>query len=113
MKSSLVTDRSAQHSATQPELHPAKDGQAPRFAHLECDPFSAPHRIEQEVQRTLLGQPDLRFSSLVIRRTADGVCLQGFMESSNAHTDVCSLARKVAGVQNVINQLVTTQCPAS
>jgi len=68
----------------------------------------APHRLEQAVQRHLLSQPELQFSSLVIRRIPNGVCLEGVLEN-NANLDVCGLARSVAGVNEVLNHLVVRQ----
>jgi osmotically-inducible protein OsmY len=68
----------------------------------------APHRLEQAVQRHLLSHPKLRFSTLVIRRIPNGVCLQGVLEES-VDLDVCSLARSVAGVTEVLNHLVVRQ----
>jgi osmotically-inducible protein OsmY len=68
----------------------------------------APHRLEQAVQRHLLSQPELRFSSLVIRRIPNGVCLEGVLEN-NANLDVCGMARRVAGVNEVLNLLVVRQ----
>ena len=65
-----------------------------------------PHHIEQEVQRRLLAEPELRFSSLVIRRTPNGVCLEGVLEAEDDTPDVCALVRKVAGVDEVLNHLV-------
>lgn len=67
------------------------------------------HRIEEEVQRELLGQAELRFSSLVVRRVPGGVCLEGVLEADDvdaASSSVCGLARRVAGVQDVLNHLV-------
>jgi hypothetical protein len=64
-----------------------------------------PHRLEKAVQRRLLAHPDLRFSSLVIRRIPKGVCLEGVLEN-DADLDVCHLARSVAGVDEVLNHLV-------
>jgi hypothetical protein len=69
---------------------------------------AAPHRLEQTVQRYLLSHPDLRFSTLVIRRIPNGVCLEGVLESS-ANLDICGLARSVAGVNEVLNHLVVRQ----
>jgi osmotically-inducible protein OsmY len=68
----------------------------------------SPHRLEQAVQRHLLSHPKLRFSTLVIRRIPNGVCLQGVLEES-VDLDVCSLARSVAGVNEVLNRLVVRQ----
>ena len=75
----------------------------PRFASE-----AVPHRIEQEVQRVLLAHPSLRFSSLVIRRLGNGVCLQGVLEVDGESPDVCAVAQRVAGVEKVLNHLVIT-----
>ena len=74
--------------------------------------LAGPHRIEEDVQRELLGQPELRFSSLVVRRVPGGVCLEGVLEAADvdaASSCVCGLARQVAGVQEVLNHLVIRQ----
>ncbi len=71
---------------------------------VHCD-IEAPHRLEQAVQRHLLSHPELRFSTLVIRRIPNGVCLEGVLEHSS-NLDVCGLARSVAGVNEVLNHLV-------
>lgn len=65
-----------------------------------------PHQVEQEVRRHLLTHPNLRFSSLVIRRIRDGVCLEGVLEADQPAPDVCRLAQSVAGVRQVLNHLV-------
>src|SRR5271170_5061007 len=67
-----------------------------------------PHRLEHAVQRHLLSHRELRFSTLVIRRIPNGVCLEGVLEST-ANLDVCGLARSVAGVTEVLNHLVVRQ----
>lgn len=68
----------------------------------------APHLLERAVRRHLLSHPKLRFSTLVIRRIPNGVCLQGVLEDS-VDLDVCSLARSIAGVNEVLNHLVVRQ----
>ena len=68
-----------------------------------------PHSVEHAVQRQLLGHPGLKFSSLVIRRVRDGVCLEGFVEATDGLSDVCQLARTVDGVNQVLNHLVVRQ----
>lgn len=78
----------------------------PRFAADAVALAASPHRVEQEVQRELLSQPSLRFSSLVIRRIDNGVCLQGVLEVDDDAPDVCSVAQRVAGVEQVLNRLV-------
>ena len=71
-----------------------------------------PHDIERQVRRSLLSHPSLRFSSLVIRRIVDGVCLEGVLETPELFDDVTELTRKVAGVDAVLNRLLvrTEQC---
>lgn len=65
-----------------------------------------PHLIEREVRRSLLGRPNLRFSSLVVRRIDNGVCLEGVVETEADRADVDRLAVEVAGVNDVLNRLV-------
>ena len=70
------------------------------------------HQIEEDVQRELLAEPKLRFSSLVVRRVPDGVCLEGVLEADDAESATscaCGLARRVAGVREVLNHLVVCQ----
>lgn len=71
-----------------------------------------PHQVEADVRRTLLGERDLRFTSLVVRRVPDGVCLEGLLESGEDAPDVDDLARQVRGVERVINHLLVRSCPA-
>jgi osmotically-inducible protein OsmY len=77
----------------------------PRFA-SEALSVASPHQVELEVQRALLAQPMLRFSSLVVRRINDGVCLQGVLEADADSPDVCTIAQRVSGVRHVLNHLV-------
>jgi hypothetical protein len=65
----------------------------------------APHGLEQAVHRCLLSHPGLQIASLVIRRIPNGVCLEGVLES-DSDEDVCNLARRVSGVDEVLNLLV-------
>ncbi len=64
-----------------------------------------PHSLERQVQRKLLAQPNLRFSSLVVRRTPAGICLEGVLTETDG-SDICSLARQVEGVEHVLNHLL-------
>jgi hypothetical protein len=76
-------------------------------------PIDKPHQVERDVRRELLAQPELRFSSLVVRRVGCGVfCLEGVLETTAQPPDVCSLARRVAGVNQVLNHLVV-RCPSA
>ena len=79
----------------------------PRFA-SEALPAAqiSPHQVEQDVRRALLSQPNLHFSSLVVRRIADGVCLQGILQTDGETPDVCSIAQRVSGVNCVLNHLL-------
>lgn len=77
----------------------------PRFASDSHDD-TRPHLVELDVQRALLAHPRLRFSSLVVRRIDNGVCLQGVLETDEDTPDVCSIAQRVAGVTQVLNRLV-------
>ena len=71
------------------------------------DPAAAtPHKLERSLRQKLMEQPGMSFSSLVIRRLRDGVCLEGVMHVEDSSTDVCSLLKKVCGVQKVLNHLV-------
>ncbi len=65
-----------------------------------------PHRIEFEVHSRLTSLSGVNFSSLVIRRIKNGVCLEGVVEPGGNDMDVCDVARTVAGVDNVLNHLV-------
>jgi osmotically-inducible protein OsmY len=80
----------------------------PRYASEALEGFPSPHQVELDVQRELLAQPSLHFSSLVVRRINDGVCLQGVLETDAESTDVCSIAQRVSGVRQVLNHLVVT-----
>ena len=65
-----------------------------------------PHDVEAEVQRVLLGTPNLEFTSLVVRRVPQGVCLEGVLHGPVKSSDVADLVRTVAGVDVVINHLL-------
>ncbi len=71
-----------------------------------------PHRIELEVQRKLLSDPRLHFSSLVVHRIPEGVCLEGVLETAENGPNVAQLVRTVEGVNQVLNHLVIRQPPA-
>lgn len=77
----------------------------PRFA-SEAVGGPSPHQVEQDVRRALLSHPAFHFSSLVVRRIADGVCLQGVLEADDDSPDVSSIAQRVNGVNCVLNHLL-------
>lgn len=71
--------------------------------------MDSPHQMERDLRRNLLSQPKLKFSSLVIRRIDNGICLEGVMEAEDGGPDLCSLVQQVAGVERVINQVMVTK----
>jgi hypothetical protein len=83
------------------------------YAPLEHNDGSESHDYEREIQRRLMAAPGLHFSSLVVRRLDNGVCIQGVLETSGPHLDVARLVRETSGVDNVIDQIVVRDCPTS
>lgn len=65
-----------------------------------------PHLIEREVCRRLSATPGLDVSNLVVRRIPNGVCLSGVVETCDEDIDISGIARKIPGVEHVINQLL-------
>lgn len=65
-----------------------------------------PHSLERTIQFELLNQPHVRFSSLVVRRFRDGICLQGVIEVEGDLPDIVALAQEISGVERVMNHLV-------
>lgn len=64
-----------------------------------------PHRLEQDVRNRLMAEPSLNFTSLVVRRVHDGLCLEGVLEADDSD-DVSLLVRRVCGATPVLNHLV-------
>ena len=69
------------------------------------------HEYERDIQRRLLEAPGLHFSSLVVRRLENGICVQGVLETSGSHLDLGRIVREISGVENVVNQVVVRECP--
>lgn len=69
-----------------------------------CDP----HEVEGLIRSALLARPDAHFTSLVVRRTDKGVCLQGLMQVADPDDvpDIAAIVRRVSGVDTVLNQLL-------
>ena len=76
-----------------------------------ADPLLARHEVEQHVWRQLHAASGVHFTSLIVRRMRDGFCLEGVMEIDDLDSapDVCSLVRRVAGVQVVVNRIVARE----
>lgn len=64
------------------------------------------HSFEARICHDLMARPELEFSSLVVHRTPDGVCLEGVVSTTAEDVDVCRMVREVAGVNAVLNHLV-------
>lgn len=65
-----------------------------------------PHRLEQDVRNRLMEEPSLNFTSLVVRRLRDGLCLEGVLETDDDTDNVTSLVRSICGATQVLNHLV-------
>ena len=70
-----------------------------------------PHALEALVHRQLLADTRMDFSSLVIRRIPNGVCLQGVVEIDAPEIDVSGSVMRVRGVASVQNRLVVRHKP--
>lgn len=72
-------------------------------------PRSEGHSLEARIRHDLMAVPELRFSSLVVHRIPDGVCLEGVVNTAADEAGFRQLVREVAGVNEVLNHLVV--CP--
>lgn len=66
---------------------------------------SASPKLEADVRRKLLAEDGLNFSSLIVRRVANGICLEGVLEVADVDADVSAAVRRIPGVTQVDNQL--------
>ena len=66
----------------------------------------AVHDVEACISRALKAQPELSFSSLVVRRVPGGVCLEGVLETDVPSDNVTDLVKRVSGLDSVINRLL-------
>lgn len=78
----------------------------------ELDDTFQPHGVELDVRRQLMSHPHLSFSSLVVRRIRDGVCLEGVVETDAELDDVDQFVGAVSGVSTILNRLVLQRPPA-
>lgn len=65
-----------------------------------------PHRVEEEVTRTLRDAPGVHVNSLSVHRTPDGICLHGVVEIDHPDTDVSAIIRRTLAIDQVINRMV-------
>lgn len=73
---------------------------------------SSPHSLESLVRRKLLAQAEFTFSSLVVHRIPNGVCLEGVLQSADCGADVSKTALGVDGVSEVQNHLLVCESVA-
>ena len=64
------------------------------------------HFLETRVRHDLMAHPEMEFSSLVVHRIPDGLCLEGVVSTTADRHGVCQMVKEVAGVNSVINHLV-------
>jgi BON domain len=70
-----------------------------------------PHGLEQRVHRELCRHGGIAYSSVVVRRLPNGVCLEGVVRADSALFDASQAALEVPGVREVLNHLVhCTEC---
>lgn len=75
------------------------------------DPCPGPHDIEQSIWHELQRASGYHFSTLIVRRLPDGVCLQGVLEADDATClqDVYDLVKRIACVDRVLTQFVVRE----
>lgn len=64
------------------------------------------HQLEQDVRSQLMAEPTLNFTSLVVRRIHNGLCLEGVLETNDNAPDVARIVRRICGVSQVLDHLV-------
>jgi hypothetical protein len=71
-------------------------------------PFAGPHEIEQAIWHELQNSSGCRFSTLIVRRLPDGVCLQGVLETEDDAflEEVDNRVKRIACVNRVLTQFV-------
>lgn len=76
------------------------------------DPLLSRHEAEQYVWRELQSMPGVHFSTLIVRRTQNGFCLEGVMDDDGDKSpfDVCRLVRALAPGYTVVNRIVVREC---
>ncbi len=72
-------------------------------------PKNLPHSVETDVHRELTSHPGLTVSSLVVRRLANGVCLEGVVRIDDDAVDLNETIRRITGATRVLNRLVVCQ----
>lgn len=76
------------------------------FPNSRTSPAVSSPGVEANIRRQLLAEEGLTFSSLVVRRVADGICLEGVLEVDADNVDVAAAALRIIGDEPVQNHLV-------
>jgi hypothetical protein len=79
---------------------------SPELPKTQSPPPPQGHSFEARIRHDLMAHPELKFSSLVVHRIPDGICLEGVVSTTTEGVDVCQMVREVAGVNEVLNHLV-------
>ena len=79
---------------------------------MPLDPLLSRHEAEQYVWSALQSMPGVHFSTLIVRRTQNGFCIEGVMDDDGDQSpfDVCRLVRAIAPGCAVVNRLVVREC---
>ena len=72
-----------------------------------------PHRVEEEVVRTLRNVPGVHVESLSAHQIDDGVCLHGVVEVDDPSTDIEAIIRRALSIDHVINRMVVKYGPTA
>lgn len=62
--------------------------------------------LEPVVRGILTDCNGFRIDRLVVRRTPEGLCLDGVIRTSEGHANIAELVRAATGVTEVLNRLV-------
>ena len=73
-------------------------------------PDESSHLLETSVQRRL-AEENVQVEGLVVRRLADGVCLEGFVEGPVDMAALCRSLEELDNIGEVRNRLVTRRAP--
>lgn len=70
------------------------------------NPFAGEHRLEPLVRGILTDGCGFHVDRLVVRRTPDGLCLDGVIRSPRGSDGLTDLIRAATGVAEILNRLV-------
>lgn len=96
-------NRKGKAESVQPQFSPATTDE-PSSISLHS------HGVEHAIRRRLLEEPGLNFSSLVVRRIQNGICLEGIVETDEC-PDLREMVQSVSGVTEVLNHVMVRRPP--